>query len=430
MKTTRGLLRALTIVSSMLFFVTNVMAADKYPVPQTVKDWVSGGKYMKFEGLDIFVHSSGKAPVAGHGVLVVHGFPGSSWDFANVVPPVAKKTKIVVADMIGFGQSDKPKKGTYKDNFSLMRQADLYEAVAKAEGLKEVVLVAHDMGQTVGLELMARHDEGKLSFKIRHAILLDGSTLVDMVELVSLQVELLKQPDKAATEHLDFKEFAEGMRSSYGEGNATEEILNAQTAQVFAKDGDLTIAQTLKYLDERREFYDRWGGKFLEVDNGLARPPDLLEQLGLLPHVGERRPAFAALDELQTINWDYRTTRHSPRGHPLAPLRDKLEALDLPDAKAVTLMKNGRRVRYAGLVICRQRPGTANGVRFLNLEDETGLLNVVVMPQVWEAHYQIARKAVGVVISGDLEYRDGVTNLVAHGFEHWPVEGIKSRDFR
>jgi pimeloyl-ACP methyl ester carboxylesterase len=206
---------AAMLVATAVFTATAV-AKDKYPVPQTVKDWVSEGKYMKFEGLDIFVHSSGKAPVEGHGVLVVHGYPGSSWDFANVVPPVAKKTKIVVPDMIGFGQSDKPKKGTYKDNYSLMRQADMYEAVAKAYGLKEVVLVAHDMGQTVGLELMARHDEGKLSFKIRHAILLDGSTLVDMVKLVPLQEELLKKPDQAATEHLNFKEFAEGLRSSYG----------------------------------------------------------------------------------------------------------------------------------------------------------------------------------------------------------------------
>jgi pimeloyl-ACP methyl ester carboxylesterase len=232
----------------------------KNPYPETVKKWVAAGKYMKFEGLDVFVHSSGKAPVDGHGVLVVHGFPGSSWDFANVVPPVAKKTKIVVPDMLGFGQSAKPKKGTYKDNFSLMRQADLYEAVAKAEGLKEVVLLAHDMGQTVGLELMTRHDEGKLSFKISHAILLDGSTLVDMVKLVPLQKELLKKPDQALTEHLDFKKFAEGLRGTYGKGNATDEILNAQTAQVFAKDGDLVIAQTLRYLDERKEFYDRWVG--------------------------------------------------------------------------------------------------------------------------------------------------------------------------
>jgi pimeloyl-ACP methyl ester carboxylesterase len=164
--------------------------------------------------------------------------------------------------MIGFGQSDKPKKGTFKENFSLMRQADLFEAVAKAEGLKEVVLVAHDMGQTVGLELMTRHDEGKLSFKIRHAILLDGSTLVDMVELVPLQKKLLEMPDKALTEHLDFKEYAEGSRSSYGKGNATDEILTAQAAQTFAKGGDLIIAQTLRYLDERREFYDRWVGTF------------------------------------------------------------------------------------------------------------------------------------------------------------------------
>ena len=67
------------------FFTGTAMAKDKYPVPQTVKDWVSQGKYMKFEGLDFFVHASGKAPVEGHGVLVVHGYPGSSWDFSNVV---------------------------------------------------------------------------------------------------------------------------------------------------------------------------------------------------------------------------------------------------------------------------------------------------------------------------------------------------------
>jgi error-prone DNA polymerase len=91
-----------------------------------------------------------------------------------------------------------------------------------------------------------------------------------------------------------------------------------------------------------------------------------------------------------------------------------------------------------GIITHRQRPSTARGVRFLNLEDETGLLNVVVMPQVWEAHYEVARKAIGVVIEGVLEYRDGVTNLVAHRFDLWPegetpagsVEMVRSRDFR
>jgi hypothetical protein len=104
MKTASRSLTVLIVMSLMLFFVGIAMAESKYPVPQALKDWVSQGKFMKFEGLDVFVHSSGKAPVEGHGVLVVHGYPGSSWDFKHVVHPVAKKTKVVVPDIIGFGQ--------------------------------------------------------------------------------------------------------------------------------------------------------------------------------------------------------------------------------------------------------------------------------------------------------------------------------------
>jgi len=146
-------------------FLPGSVAEAQSKYPESLQNWVDGGKHVKFEGLDIFVHTSGTAPVKGHGVLVVHGYPGSSWDFSNVVAKVEKKTKIVVPDMIGFGQSDKPLKGTFKDNFSLMRQADLYEAIAETEGLEEVILLAHDMGQSVGLELMTRQFEGKLSFK-------------------------------------------------------------------------------------------------------------------------------------------------------------------------------------------------------------------------------------------------------------------------
>jgi error-prone DNA polymerase len=94
------------------------------------------------------------------------------------------------------------------------------------------------------------------------------------------------------------------------------------------------------------------------------------------------------------------------------------------------MLKHGVRARVGGLVTHRQRPGTANGVRFLNLEDETGLLNVIVLPQVWDAHYEIARKSIGMVIEGVVEFKDGVTNLMSHRFEDWPVLAVKSRDFR
>ncbi|MEE8330371.1 MAG: error-prone DNA polymerase [Acidimicrobiia bacterium] len=99
-------------------------------------------------------------------------------------------------------------------------------------------------------------------------------------------------------------------------------------------------------------------------------------------------------------------------------------------ADALVKKRHGIRAKVGGIITHRQRPGTAKGIRFLNLEDETGLLNVVVMPQVWDQNYEIARKAVGVIIEGRLEFRDGVTNLVAHRFWEWPVDGVKSRDFR
>ena len=267
MKQKTTFLTILTVMSLMFFVVTGVMAEGKYPVPQTVKDWVSGGKYMKFEGLDIFVHSSGRAPVEGHGVLVVHGYPGSSWDFSNVVSRVEKKTKIVVPDMIGFGQSETPLTGTFKDNFSLLKQADLYEAVAANEGLSTVILVAHDMGQTVGLELMARQEEGKLPFRIKHAILLNGSTIVDLIQTTPGQDASLNLPDKALTEDPPREEWYKDLTNTYGakmqsSKDKLQVTLDSQIAQIYANDGAKAMSNIVRYLLERKEFYDRWVGTF------------------------------------------------------------------------------------------------------------------------------------------------------------------------
>ena len=82
--------------------------------------------------------------------------------------------------------------------------------------------------------------------------------------------------------------------------------------------------------------------------------------------------------------------------HPIAFVRERLAAsgcLTVSDALAVR--RHGTKARVGGMVTHRQRPGTAAGVRFFNLEDETGLLNVVVLPPIWEANYEIARKAAG-----------------------------------
>ncbi len=134
----------------------------------------------------------------------------------------------------------------------------------------------------------------------------------------------------------------------------------------------------------------------------------------------EPLPDFDPLDDFQSIDWDYRFSAHSTRGHPLAPLRESLAAQDLPDARTVAGMPDGGRVRYAGLVICRQRPGTAAGVTFLTLEDETGFVNVVIWQRVFDAHAVLARTASFLGVSGKLQSESGVVHVVANAL--WTPE--------
>ncbi len=142
---------------------------------------------------------------------------------------------------------------------------------------------------------------------------------------------------------------------------------------------------------------------------GLARA----RELSLPLDVQETAPAFDPLSAFEEIVWDYRHASHSPRGHPLAPLREELKAQGLPDARVVAAMRHGQRARYAGLVICRQRPGTAGGVVFMTLEDETGLVNVVLWERVFERYAVLAKTATFLGITGRLQVEQGVVHIVA-----------------
>jgi error-prone DNA polymerase len=117
--------------------------------------------------------------------------------------------------------------------------------------------------------------------------------------------------------------------------------------------------------------------------------------------------------------------------HPIEFVRSQLGDVGCSTVMGLLgLRRNGARMKVGGIVTHRQRPGTARGVIFFNLEDETGMLNVVVLPEVWEKHKSVARRNPALIISGTLEYRDGVTNLVAHDFTPIGVHAVRSRDFR
>jgi len=147
-----------------------------------------------------------------------------------------------------------------------------------------------------------------------------------------------------------------------------------------------------------------------------ARGEARSEPLALPLVLEEEAPAFAALDRFETIAWDYHATGLSPESHPLAPLREELAAQGLPDARSLNALADGQRVRYAGLVICRQRPGTASGVVFMTLEDESGFVNLVVWSRVFDEHAVIARTASFLGVTGTLQVRDHVAHVIAESF--------------
>ena len=215
-----------------------------------------------------------------------------------------------------------------------------------------------------------------------------------------------------------------------------EAIAAARAAAPFASLDDF-VRRT--GLDERALNALARAGAFESL--GAERRPALwdvprlaLESRDPLPlETTEEAPELAPLDDFETIRWDYRAASHSTLGHPLGPMRDALRAQGLPDAQTVAGMPHGSWARYAGIVICRQRPGTASGVTFMTIEDETGFVNVVIWAHVFEAFAVIGKTESFLGVSGKIQAQDGVVHLVAEELWrprlHLQPDPAKSRDF-
>ena len=142
-----------------------------------------------------------------------------------------------------------------------------------------------------------------------------------------------------------------------------------------------------------------------------ARGREVEDPLPLSVHEPDLK--FRELDPFESVVWDYETVGHSTDAHPMESFRERLNGQGFLPADRLTSRGHKRRARCAGLVICRQRPGTAKGVTFLTLEDETGLCNVVVWPDVFERHTALVKAEPLLAIDGKLQVQDGVTHLVA-----------------
>jgi len=131
----------------------------------------------------------------------------------------------------------------------------------------------------------------------------------------------------------------------------------------------------------------------------------------------EKKLQLPALTQLEEIGDDYRLTGLSPTEHPMAFFRKWADANKIYSCNALEKASDGDIVKVAGAVICRQRPETAKGFVFLTLEDETGLANVIIRPQVFEDNRRKIMTNSFLCVQGRLQYEPGVINVIATNFE-------------
>jgi len=146
---------------------------------------------------------------------------------------------------------------------------------------------------------------------------------------------------------------------------------------------------------------------------------------------GIEAPMLPGMDAVERLVADVWATGLAPDCHPVQFGREYLTRIGAVPVAHLQRIEHGRRVFVGGVVTHRQRPATAGGITFINLEDETGMLNVTCTPGLWQRYRRVARTSSGLVVRGMLEKVEGVVNLRA---DHMAPLTLPirppSRDFR
>jgi pimeloyl-ACP methyl ester carboxylesterase len=223
--------------------------------------WRARGRVVRVRALDVFSVSANDA-ANGVPLVLLHGFPSSSFDFHRCWDALARGRRVVALDLPGFGFSSKPADYAY----SLFEQADAVEVVLRTLGIARADLLAHDMGTSVATELLARREAGLLGFDVERLVLMNGSVHLELAQLTPSQ-KLLRLPALGPLlARLSSRTvFRAQLRRILARPVAPAE-LDDMFALLRLRDGHLRLPAIIRYLDERERFARRWIGALERLD--------------------------------------------------------------------------------------------------------------------------------------------------------------------
>ncbi len=230
--------------------------------------WHGAGKRFDFAGHAIFYRDegvggqphSGASGQAQEAVLLVHGFPTASWDWHQIWPDLNRSHRLIAPDLLGFGFSAKP----YPHHYTVAEQTDLIETLLAHLQLQRVHIIAHDLGDTIIQELLARDQAGERAISTTHiasVCLLNGGIFAETMRPRLIQ-KLLASPLGGLLSHLvDKRRVLKSLAAVFGpQTQPSERELDAYWTLISHENGRRVLPGILSYLSERHRHRDRWVG--------------------------------------------------------------------------------------------------------------------------------------------------------------------------
>ena len=235
----------------------------------TANDWKSKGEFITVNDRKLFVidtssffSSEDKIPT--ETMVILHGYPTSSYDYYKVLPELSKHYRVIIHDHLGFGFSDKPLNYSY----SLLDQADLALQLWQQLGVKKVHLLAHDYGTSVATEIIARNNNNELTIEIENLTLCNGSMHIELSQLRTIQ-KLLKNKwlGKYVAKLTTYAIFSKNLRNVYfDKTKVSNNELKDMWMQLEYNEGRKVIHKLSQYINERYTYWNRWIGALKETN--------------------------------------------------------------------------------------------------------------------------------------------------------------------
>ena len=235
----------------------------------TTTGWEAIGTQRRLGDHDVFtIDAPAIGPERHEPLLILHGFPTSSFDYAAVLDGLRAGRRVLLLDGLGYGLSSKP-----DIRYTMALQADLAAAYVAELGLDRLALLTHDMGDTVGGELLARRAEGAWPVEITQRVLTNGSIYIAQAHLTDGQQLLLSLPDEKlpATMPVNAASLTKSLRDTFSphstlpEAGSRDDPLPPTVEQILHNDGHLVLTRLIRYIEERRQHERRFTGA-IEAD--------------------------------------------------------------------------------------------------------------------------------------------------------------------